>query len=275
MLRNLRPHLNRFTAFLVRDFYDQASYRFSFLFSFVGVFIRALIFFFLSELIGVGAAPYLQDYNGDYFSFVIIGIALGGYFSVGLTGFSQALRQAQITGTLEATMMTPTPVSLVVIGSAAWSYTFTTFRVFLYLLIGAVLLTLDLSQANILASLLILILSIISFAAIGIIAAGIIMVIKRGDPITGLLANGANLLGGVYYPVAILPAGLQFLSYFLPLTYALHGLRLAMLNGASWTELAPDILALSAFCIVLFPLSLLIFRHAVDRARTEGTLAHY
>lgn len=267
--------LTRLLAFLLLDFHNEASYRFSFLLTIGGVIFRSLLFFFLSEFIGVIADPFLGDYQGDYFSFVIIGIALGGYFSVGLTGFAQALRQAQVTGTLEATMMTPTPVSLVIVGSALWSYTYTTFRVLIYLLFGALFLSLDLSQANVPGALLILFLSVVAFGSIGIMAASAIMVIKRGDPITGVLANTANLLGGVFYPVAILPAWLQFFSYFLPLTYALRGMRLAMLGGASWAQLAPDILALLAFCVVLFPLSLLLFRYAVERARAEGTLAHY
>lgn len=48
-----------------------------------------------------------------------------------------------------------------------------------------------------------------------------------------------------------------------------------MLNGAGWNELAPDIGALLLFCVLLAPLSLLLFRYAVERARAEGTLAHY
>lgn len=267
--------LTRLLAFLRRDFQNEASYRFAFFMTIGGVIFRSLLFFFLSEFIGMIANPFLGDYQGDYFSFVIIGIALGGYFSVGLTGFAQALRQAQVTGTLEATMMTPTPVSLVIVGSALWSYTYTTFRVFIYLLFGALFLTLDLSRVNVLAAVLILALSVVAFASIGIVAAGVIMVLKRGDPVTAVLANTANLLGGVFYPVAILPGWLQLFSYFLPLTYALRGMRLAVLKGASWAELAPDILALLAFCVILFPLSLFVFRYAVERARAEGTLAHY
>jgi hypothetical protein len=52
-------------------------------------------------------------------------------------------------------------------------------------------------------------------------------------------------------------------------------MRLSLLTGASWAELAPDLLALTAFTIVLFPLSLITFRWAVERARQDGTLAHY
>lgn len=270
----LSPH-RQLWSFLARDFYTEISYRLGFLVSMGGIFLRAFIFYFLAQLVNDSAAPLLTAYKGDYFAFILIGIAFGSYFGTGLTGFAQALRQAQTTGTLEALMMTPTPVSLIIVGSAAWSYTYTTLRVFVYLLIGVLFLGLNLSQANYLAALVVLVLSIIAFASIGIMAASVIMVIKRGDPLTALFGNLANLVGGVYYPIEILPDWLQWLARLLPITYALEAMRLALLNGAGWAELAPHLLALTLFCLVLFPISLLLFRFAVERARADGSLAQY
>lgn len=275
MSKSLIYPLRGVWAFLVRDYHVETSYRLSFLLTVGGVVIKALVFFFLSEFIEAATGGMLGDYGGDYFSFVIIGIALGGYFSTGLTSFSKALRQSQTTGTLEAMILTPTPVSWLVIGSASWSYVYTTFRVLIYLVVGALFLGLDLSRANYAAALVVLLLSIISFASLGILSASLIMVVKRGDPITAVFGNVSNLIGGVYYPVAILPAGLQFIAYLLPITYSLRAMRGALLAGATWTQLAPDILVLSLFCLILLPLALWVFRYAVDRARAEGTLAHY
>jgi ABC-2 type transport system permease protein len=264
----------RLRAFLVRDFYTEVSYRAAFLVGVGGILFRAFLFYFLAQFIGESAAPMLAEYDGDYFAFVLIGVAFGSYFGVGLTGFARALRQAQTTGTLEALLMTPTPVSQIIVGSAVWSYTYTTFRVFVYLLAGA-LLGLDLSGANVAGAVVSLALAILSFASIGIIAASVIMVIKRGDPVTALLGNLANLVGGVFYPIAILPEWLQVAARLLPLTYALRAMRAALLNGAGWAELAPDLGALALFCLILFPLSLLIFRFAVEQARADGSLTHY
>jgi ABC-2 type transport system permease protein len=261
-------------SFLVRDYRTEISYRFSFILNLSGIFFSAFTFFFISKLIGEAANPYLQEYNGDYFSFVIIGIAFSGYFGVGLTGFSRALREAQTTGTLEAMIMTPLPMPALVIGSALWSYVMTTLRVFVFLLLG-VLFGLDLSGANIPAATAILLLSIVAFASIGIIAAGIIMIIKRGEPLTSLFSAFANLVGGIYYPVAIMPAWLQLVAGFMPITYAVRAMRRALLTGASWSELAPDMVVLLLFTLVLFPLALLIFRWSVERARVDGSLAHY
>lgn len=272
---SLSQVLRLFWAFLKRDFKTETSYRIAFLFNLTGVIFSAFTFYFVSRLIGDSVAPFLDQYNGDYFSFVIIGIAFGGYFGLGLSSFSAALRQAQTTGTLEAMMMTPTPVSLVILGSALWSYAYTTFRVLIYLLLGTLFLGLHLGDANYPAALVTLFLSIVAFASIGIISASIIMIIKRGEPITALLNSFAILIGGIYYPVEILPDWLELPAKLLPITYALRAMRLALLNGASWSTLAPDLLVLVAFCAVLFPLSLVAFRYSVERARLEGSLTHF
>jgi len=267
--------MRRLYAFLSRDFRIESSYRFAFLLNFSGILLSAITFFFISELIGEAASPYLSEFNGDYFSFVIIGIAFSGYFGVGLNSFARTLREAQTTGTLEAMIMSPTSVSSIIVGSALWSYVLTTIRVFLYLLIGVVLFTLNLDQANYAAALVTLILAIVAFASIGIIAAAVIMVVKRGEPLTILFGTVANLVGGIYYPVEILPEWLQIISRLIPVTYALRAMRMALLTGASWSVIWPDLLALLLFIIVLVPLSLFAFRYAVERARREGTLAHF
>ena len=45
--------------------------------------------------------------------------------------------------------------------------------------------------------------------------------------------------------------------------------------GAGWDELATDFWMLALFASVLLPLAVWAFRYAVDRARRDGTLAHY
>lgn len=264
-----------FGSFIVRDFYIETSYRFSFLLSLLGIIFNVLVFYFLSIFIDQTTSANMTGIEGDYFSFVLIGVAFGGYFNAGLTSFSSSLRDAQITGTLEAMLMTPASLPAIITGSAAWSYVFTTVRVLVYLLVGMLISGLRFSDANYAAALAGLALAIISFASIGIIAAGIIMVTKRGNPVTVIFASVANLVSGVFYPVEVLPEWLQFVARLMPLTYALRLMRQALLAGASWADLANDFLALLVFCLVLFPLSLIVFRTTVRRARLEGTLAHY
>ena len=262
-------------AFVKRDLHLELSYRFSFLLQFCGIFFSVFLFYYVARLLGEAASPYLAPYGGDYFSFVLIGIAFSGYFGVGLSSFATGIRQAQMTGTLEAMLVTPTRVSTIVLCSSLWSYLITTFRVLVYLALGALFLGVDLGQGNYPAALLILALSVVAFSSLGIIAASFVMVLKRGDPVTWLFNALSSLLGGVYYPVAILPGWLQRLSRLLPITYSLRAMRLALLKGYSLSALASDILALALFGLVLLPLSLLAFRYAVHRAKVDGSLTQY
>jgi ABC-2 type transport system permease protein len=148
-------------------------------------------------------------------------------------------------------------------------------RVVVSLAMGVFLLGVDLGDSNFAAALLILFLTVISFSSLGIIAASFIMVLKRGDPVTWIFGVFSNLLGGVYYPITVLPEWLQKIAGLLPITYSLRSMRLALLKGAGFEELKIDFLVLTIFCIVLLPLSLLTFRFAVERARRDGSLAHY
>jgi ABC-2 type transport system permease protein len=259
----------------MRDLRSEMSYRVSFFLQFFNVFTSVAVFYFLARLFGEAAVPYLEPYGGDYFSFVLIGIAFGGYFGVGLSGFSNGLRRAQTTGTLEAMLSTPTSLSAIIINASLWSYLITTLRVVIYLLIGGLFLGVDLSTGNYGAAFIILILTVVSFSSLGILAASFIMVLKRGNPITWIFGTTANLLGGVYYPVDVMPAWMQTLAKLLPVTYALRAMRMALLHGVRVTDLRVEIVVLLGFCVLLLPMSLVAFRWAVAKARLDGSLTHY
>jgi len=203
-----------------------------------------------------------------------VGIALQRYFGVGLNGFSRAFRQAQTTGTLEAMLTTPARLREIVLGSSLWSYGLVTLQVFLYLLVGAAFLGVEL-QVNLPAALLAGALSVISFAGLGVLSAAFVMVLKRGDPITWVVGAVSTFFGGVYFPVEILPGWLQPVSALLPLTHGLRAIRMSLLQGAAVEEISGEILALGAFCALLTPLGLAAFRFAVRRAREDGSLTHY
>ena len=148
------------------------------------------------------------------------------------------------------------------------------FRVLVYLLIG-ILLGVDMSNANVPAALLILVLTIICFGSIGILSASFVMVLKRGDPINMFFISTSELFGGVLFPISVLPEWLQTISHLLPITYSLSGMRHALLQGYSLSALAPEITALLAFSVVLVPLGLLSFKYAVNRAKGDGSLVQY
>jgi ABC-2 type transport system permease protein len=262
-------------AFLKRDFLLQVSYRFAFLLQFFGIFLQVSIFYFLSKLLGKGTVPYLEPYGGDFFAFVLVGIAFYNYMSISMNTFSGSIRREQMLGILESILSTPTRLSTIVLSSGLWSFLFTSFRVVIYFVVGLSIYGLKVTNINFLSALVVLTLSIAAFIPVGIISASFIMIFKRGDPIAFVFSSGSALLGGVYYPIEILPMWLKKVAYFLPITHSLQAMRLAILQGYSLPQLETQILALLLFSFVLLPLSVGVFSYAVKRAKIEGSLTQY
>lgn len=264
-------------AFLKKDFRMEVSYRFSFFLQFAGIFFSVVMFYFVGQLIG--EAPSVQrsisQYGGNYFAFVLIGIAFQNFLSVGLGSFSSSIRAEQMIGTLEAMLVTPTRLSTIVLSSSQWSFMFTSIRVGVYLLLGGLFFGVSFAGASILPALVALVLTVIAFSSLGIISASFIMIFKKGDPIAWAISTSSTLLGGVYYPVNILPEWLQTLSYLFPITYALDAIRLSLLQGQGFAEIGGDILALVIFSLITLPVSLIFFRYAVARSKRDGSLAYY
>lgn len=267
--------LRKALAFIKKDFQNEISYKLAFSMQLVGIFLSVTMFFFLSELFENVSIPALSQYGGSYFSFVLIGIAFSNYLDISLNSLARRIREGQMMGTLEALLVTQTEIPTIIFSSSLYSFLFTSFRVVIFLFIGMVLYGLDLSQANYAGAIIILGLSIIAFSSFGILSSSFIMAFKRGDPITRIFSSMSWLLGGVYYPIEILPQWLQSCSYLLPITYTLEGMRLALLKGYPLHELVNIIVSLIVFAIIVMPLSLMFFSYAVKRAKRDGSLTQY
>jgi len=272
---HLALYLRKPLAFMYKDFVNAASYRFAFFAQWFGMFFAALTFYFLSRLFGSAVLPYLEPYGGDYFSFVLIGIAFGSYLQVSLHGFSRCIREAQVFGTLEALLVTQTEIPTIIFSSSLYSFVMTSVRVVVYLLLGVLFFGLRIGDANFVGAFVVLLVTIVACSSLGIMSASFIMVLKRGDPLSWIFSNLSWLLGGVFYPVAVLPGWLQKISYLLPITYSLEGMRLALLKGYTLAELVPCLVPLLIFTIVMLPVSIWAFKFAVKRAKIDGSLIHY
>ncbi|RJQ18753.1 MAG: ABC transporter permease [Nitrospiraceae bacterium] len=271
----MKSFMEKPAAFLWRDFVDDSSYKLAFLMQFLGIFFSTAMFFFISKLLGDAGASYLKPYGGNYFSFVLLGVAFYGYLGLSVRSLAETVREGQEMGTLEALLVTQTEVPTIIISSSLYSFIWASARVAVYLLIGVLVFGVDLGNANIAGALLLLLLTIISLGGLGMISASFIMVLKKGDPVGWIFTSISGLLGGLYYPVSVLPDWLQNFSYLLPVTYALEGMRLALLSGYSLGGLLPYIAALTIFSVIMLPLGIFAFQYAVRKAKRDGTLTQY
>ncbi len=266
--------LGVFGAFLRRDFREAVTYKFSFVSSVTGIFLSSATFYFLARLVPAGS-PALGPYGGDYFSFAVIGVAFSGLLGMFQEGLSAVVRGAQVSGTLEALLVTPVPVPVVLFGSSLYSLLFQVVRTALHIFAAMALFGMSLGRVNAAGVLAVGFLTVLCFLAVGVLSASFILVYKTGNPFSWALGTVSGLLGGVVFPVSLLPPWIRWVSSLLPVTYALDGMRKSLLASASFAEVLPDVAALAAFNAVLLPLSLVAFRLAVRKAKRDGTLSHY
>jgi ABC-2 type transport system permease protein len=262
-------------AFLKKDFLMESSYRLSFLLSFVGIFVSILSYYFIDKLFGSRIVPHLETFGVNYFSYVLLSTAFFGYVGVGLGSFSERIRIEQQQGTLEAVLLTPTRISTILLSLALWNLILATMEMLVYIGLAIFLFKIDFSHINILSTALIFILTIASFSGLGIISASFIMVIKQGNPVGWILGMAEGLIGGIYFPITILPQWLQILAKFFPITYAIRAIQMAVYKGYSLNQLGQEIGILLLFSIVLLPLSLASFAFSLRKARQDGTLGQY
>jgi ABC-2 type transport system permease protein len=261
------------SAIFVRDARLAFSYPMSFWLGWVSIAGQVLAFYFVGELVGPSKSFGFGGHETSYFNYVIVNLAFVEFQTVAIQSFQRAIRSDQMLGTLEAVLATPTSLPLIVLSSGLWAFTLTAVEVAVYLAIGS-LLGLDLAKTNVVTAGAFLLLTVACMSPVGVLSAASIMTFKQLGPTNWVASGLAMLLGGVLFPVSKLPVLLQYVSWLLPITHALNGIRGAV-AGATIAQLAPDAWWMIACAVLLLPVSLVAFAAAVRRAKIDGTLGHY
>ncbi len=232
-------------------------------------------YFFIDKLFGLKIEGHLEEFGVNYFSYVLLSMAFFSYIGVGMGSFSGKIQAEQMQGTLEAIIVTPVKISTVLFSMSLWNLIFATLDTAIYFLLGIFLFKINFSHINLVSTLIILFLTIASFSSLGIISAGCLMLFKRGNPISWIINNVEGLIGGVYFPVTVLPGWLQLLAKFFPITYAIRAIELAVYKGYTLQQLKKEIAFLVLFPLLLVPLSLKTFKYCLKKTRKDGTLGQY
>ena len=267
--------MSKLYAFVKRDILEQASYKFAFISSFFSIIFSTSTFFFLSRLISGPQIESLRIYGGSYFAFVIIGIAFSGTLQVFQGNLPGVIREAQVTGTLEAMLVTKTGIPTILLGSSLYNFMFSLANSIIHIILAVLVFGMQLGKINWPGLLITFVLTAVCFLSVGILSSCFILVYKKGNPFGWIFGSLSSLLGGVFFPIALLPDWLRWISYLLPIKYSLEGFRMSMLASATFLEIIPKILPLFVFIVLLLPISLIFFRLALRRAKKDGSLTHY
>lgn len=114
-----------------------------------------------------------------------------------------------------------------------------------------------------------------SLWGLGMIFGAVGLLIKKANQLSNLIYPFTLLLGGVMYPVALLPDWLRLPSRALPLGYGIQALVDATLYHAGFGHLAAQLIPLAGFAVALPVAGVLAFSWLERLVRERGELDLY
>ena len=204
---------------------------------------------------------------------LLIGAVIWAYLGIIFEILTETVAWERWEGTIEYTFMAPLARPVHLAGMGLFSVAYGVVRAVLLFGIVAALFDLELPQANFWSAVVVLAIASISFVGIGMMTAVLPLISPEKGVQLGFIAQGVLLVvSGVYYPVDVLPGWMQALAVISPATYALDGIRAAILDGAGVSAVWDDIWPLIIIGSVAVPLGLEVFRRGERHAKRHGKL---
>lgn len=251
-----------------------SSYRLGIVFSFGSLVLSIVPIFFVTRALQPTMANVIRGQGEQYFAFLVVGLISLNLVSSTIYALPGGLQNATSTGTLEALLATPTPVSALLVGLSGYEILFSLIRGAL-MLIAAGFLGARVEWLQLGASIPIVALVVLAHLPIAIITAAMVLAFRTRGPLPQLVLLLSTFLGGVYYPTTVIPGWMESVSAFIPLTYGLTALRAVLLEGQSMASVWQELVILVGITIVTTLLSGWAFRAALSYARRVGNLAQY
>jgi ABC-2 type transport system permease protein len=204
---------------------------------------------------------------------LLIGAVIWSYLGIVFEILTETVAWERWEGTIEYTFMAPLSRPVHLIGMGLFAIAYGLVRASLVFGAVAAFFGLHMPNANFGTALLLLGVASVSFIGIGMMTAVLPLISPEKGTQLGFMAQGVMLVvSGVYYPVSVLPGWMQWISKISPATYALRGIRNAILHGAGPSQVWRDIWPLLVIGVVSIPLGLLVFRRGERYAKKHGKL---
>lgn len=229
------------------------------------------VFYNITNALCIGFIGVTQ--GKEHVMFLVVGALVWGFLSLLFHELAEQVQWERWEGTIEYTFMAPLHRLVYLLGNCFYAIVYGVFRSVLLIGVLALFLGLSFKGANIAGAIVVLVVSGLSFMGMGLIAAILpVLSTERGAQATHIFQALILLVSGVYYDISVLPKWIQPLSVISPATYTLRAIRAALLEGAGFKTLLPDILLLAGIGVVLVPVGFFVFTLAERWAKRKGKL---
>jgi ABC-2 type transport system permease protein len=235
---------------------------------FVWTIANTLSIVFISKAAGLSPSA-----ENRLTTILLIGAVIWAYLGIIFEILTETVAWERWEGTIEYTFMAPLSRPVHLIGMGLFAIAYGLVRASLIFGVVAAFFSLHMPHANFGTALVLLSVASVSFIGIGMMTAVLPLISPEKGTQLGFMGQGIMLVvSGVYYPVSVLPGWMQAISTISPATYALRGIRHAILEGAGVGQVWGDIWPLIVIGVVAIPLGLWVFRRGERYAKKHGKL---
>jgi ABC-2 type transport system permease protein len=267
---SVRYHAVALAGVVERNAYLVKRYGWWELAFFVWTVANTLTIVFIAE--GVEATGGRLDVERQTAS-LLIGAVIWAYLGIVFEILTETVAWERWEGTIEYTFMAPLPRAVHLLGMGAFAVLYGVARTALLFGVVALFFGVHFPAADFGAALVLLAVASVSFVGVGMVTAVLPLVSPEKGAQLGFVAQGLLLVvSGVYYPVDVMPGFMQAIATISPATYALHGIRAALLDGQGIAALWGDLWPLLVLGAISIPAGLAVFRAGERYAKRNGKL---
>ncbi|MGH2377222.1 MAG: ABC transporter permease [Candidatus Limnocylindria bacterium] len=211
--------------------------------------------------------------TGRFVLYLLVGTIAWRFLGIVFEDIAEIIAWERWEGTIEHTFMAPVPRLTHLIGMAVGTVIRAAVISVAVLFAVMLFIPVDLSNANAVSAVALLLVGTLAFIGLGIASACFpLLWTEKGLQMAYIVQAVVLLVSGVYYPTSVLPGWLQVFSTISPATYVIEGMRRALMDGHDVVRLWPLIWPALFAGAVSIPLGLRLFLLAERYAKRTGRL---
>ncbi len=195
----------------------------------------------------------------EYVDFLVPGIIAMAIMQMGLFSVSFAIIRYRVQGVLRRLQAAPIHPRHFLVGQVVTRLTVSVAQTLILLAVGIVLLGIEV-QGSYATLILLAIIGGALFISMGYAVSGFARFEESAAPIANLIAMPMMFLSGVFFSRDNLPAFLETVTEYFPLTYLANSMREVTAEGSGLVDIWGDLLGLSVWLVASFILATRVFK---------------
>jgi ABC-2 type transport system permease protein len=253
-----------------RDAILFVTYRSQFVAQFLSPLFTITLFYYISHI--------LTDKRihspGGYFGFVIVGLVIVQILTTSLGIMPVTVRQELVSGTIERFLVSAHGPINGILGTMLFPLIDAFLSGIVMLALATVIFGLPLASTAVLA-IPVALLGTLAFMPFAFVLVALVMAFKQAAFATQFIVAGVAIVGGLYFPVTVLPVWIRWMSVVQPFTPAADLLRHLLVGTPLVHPADVELLKLIGFVVVLFPAGFMVLRASIRYGQRSGTIAEY